>query len=268
MKFQIHKAIHEKLNNFIETKKVPNILFYGQSGSGKKTILADFLSKIYSNTPNSEEQILKVNCSHGKGIKFIREELIFFGKTNINSKDGEIFKSIILLNAEKLTTDAQSALRRCIETFSHNTRFFIVVEDKDKILKPILSRFCEIHVNYPKIGTRHVNLHKYITKQLYSVGTEIKNLNWIERNVKFDEPDDAYYLKKCEDAYNAGVSALDIMQFLEKKQTPHDELSRAKLLMYFDKIKTQFRNEKNIMFFMFIYIFMRNEHSLENVLSI
>jgi hypothetical protein len=38
--------------------------------------------------------------------------------------------------------------------------------------------------------------------------------------------------------------------------------------MYFDKIKTQYRNEKNLMFFMFVYIFMRHEHSLENVMSI
>lgn len=268
MKFQIHKAIYDKLDYFIETKKVPNIIFYGPSGSGKKTIITDFLSKIYPQTQNNEEHILKVNCSHGKGIKFIREELIFFGKTNINSKQGELFKSIVLLNAEKLTNDAQSALRRCIETFSHNTRFFIVVEDKDKILKPILSRFCEIHVNYPKIGTRHVNLHKYITKHLYSVGTEIKNLNWIERNVKFGETDEIYYLKKSEDAYYAGVSGLDILQFLEKKSTPHDELTQMRLLTYFDKIKTQFRNEKNLMFFMFVYIFMRHEHSLENVMSI
>lgn len=268
MRLQIHKAIYDKLDHFIESKKVPNIIFYGPSGSGKKTILNDFLSKIYSQKPNEEEQILKVNCSHGKGIKFIREELIFFGKTNINNKQGELFKSIVLLNAEKLTNDAQSALRRCIETFSHNTRFFIVVEDKDKILKPILSRFCEIHVNYPKIGTRYVNLHKYITKQLYSVGTELKNLNWIERNVKFGEPDEIYYLKKSEDAYNSGISALDVQQFLEKKNTSHNELQRAQLLMYFDKIKTQFRNEKNLLFFMFVYIFMRHEQRLENVMSI
>ena len=40
-------------------------------------------------------------------------------------------------NADKLTIDAQSALRRCIELFSHNTRFFIVVEDKNKLLRPI-----------------------------------------------------------------------------------------------------------------------------------
>ena len=48
-----------------------------------------------------------------------------------------MFKSIILLNADKLTIDAQSALRRCIEVFNHTTRFFIIVEDRYKLLKPI-----------------------------------------------------------------------------------------------------------------------------------
>jgi DNA polymerase III delta prime subunit len=36
-----------------------------------------------------------------------------------------------------LTIDAQSALRRCIEQFSFNTRFFIIIENKHKLLKPI-----------------------------------------------------------------------------------------------------------------------------------
>ena len=73
-----------------------------------------------------------VNCSHGKGIKFIREELKYFAKSQINSNGGDNFKSILLINADKLTFDAQSAIRRCIELFSYNTRFFIVVEDKYK----------------------------------------------------------------------------------------------------------------------------------------
>jgi replication factor C small subunit len=87
-----------------------------------------------------------VNCAHGKGIKFIREDLKLFAKTNIQCNRGVLFKSIILLNADFLTIDAQSALRRCIEQFSLNTRFFIIVQNKNKLLNPILSRFCEVYV--------------------------------------------------------------------------------------------------------------------------
>ena len=87
-----------------------------------------------------------VNCAHGKGIKFIRDELKYFAKANMQCNDNNMFKSIVLMNADELTIDAQSALRRCIELFSHNTRFFIIVENKYKLLNPILSRFCEIYI--------------------------------------------------------------------------------------------------------------------------
>ena len=70
-----------------------------------------------------------VNCAHGKGIKFIRDDLKFFAKTNIQGNKGILFKTIVLFNADSLTIDAQSAMRRCIESFSYNTRFFIVVEN-------------------------------------------------------------------------------------------------------------------------------------------
>ena len=33
-----------------------------------------------------------VNCAHSKGIRFFRDELKFFAKTNIQSKSGDFFK--------------------------------------------------------------------------------------------------------------------------------------------------------------------------------
>ena len=147
MQLEIHETIYDKLKYFHTNHTIPNIIFHGPSGCGKKTIVNNFLNLIYDqNKEKIKDFVMNVNCAHGKGIKFIREELKFFAKTHINSNGGDIFKSIVLLNADKLTMDAQSALRRCIELFSHTTRFFIIVEDKYKLLKPILSRFCEIYV--------------------------------------------------------------------------------------------------------------------------
>jgi DNA polymerase III delta prime subunit len=146
------EQIQEQLNSFCTHNQVPNILFHGPPGSGKKTLLQHLLQTIYQkNKENIQKYVICVNCAHahGKGIKFIREELKFFAKTHIHNNGGHFFKSIILTNGDKLTTDAQSALRRCIENFTFNTRFFIVVEDKYRLLKPILSRFCEIYVPSP-----------------------------------------------------------------------------------------------------------------------
>lgn len=161
----IPSSVKEKLDSFLLSNRIPNIIFHGPTGVGKKTILQNFLSNIYSHDPKKmKSNIMTVNCCHGKGIKFIREELKFFAKTNIQM--GTNFKSVVLINADALTIDAQSALRRCIELFCHNTRFFIVVENKHKLLNPILSRFCEIYI--PETtnqcddchGFQIINLHR------------------------------------------------------------------------------------------------------------
>ena len=155
-----HESIIEKLNYFYKIHKIPNIIFHGGCGTGKKTVVNQFINTIYNGDKEKIKTfVMYVNCAHGKGIKFIREELKFFAKTHIISNGGDIFKSVILLHADKLTMDAQSALRRCIELFSHSTRFFIVIEDKYKLLKPILSRFCEIYVPELIIKNSIINLH-------------------------------------------------------------------------------------------------------------
>jgi len=103
-----------------------------------------------------------VDCAHGKGIRFFRDQLKFFAKTNIQHKNNIMFKSIILFNADKLTTDAQSALRRCIERFSHNTRFFIIAENQKLLLNPILSRFCSIYIPTPKVNNEYINFYNIL----------------------------------------------------------------------------------------------------------
>jgi replication factor C small subunit len=139
----IHRKIYQKLDYYLCSNKIPHIIFHGSSGSGKRTIVDKFLNKIYQNDKTKlKSNVMFVNCAHGKGIKFIREELKFFAKSNIQSNSGVLFKTIILMNADFLTIDAQSALRRCIELFSYNTRFFIIVENKNKLLINWLCRYC------------------------------------------------------------------------------------------------------------------------------
>ena len=97
-------SVVEKLDNFIASKRIPNIIFHGASGSGKRTIVNEFINLIYDGNKNKiKDLVMYVNCAHGKGIKFIREELKFFAKTNINSNGGYIFKSIIIINSTCFT---------------------------------------------------------------------------------------------------------------------------------------------------------------------
>ena len=76
---EIHNDIKTKLKYFIDIKKIPNIIFHGVSGCGKNTLVNNFIHDIYQNDKEMiKNYVLEVNCAHGKGIKFIREELKFF----------------------------------------------------------------------------------------------------------------------------------------------------------------------------------------------
>ena len=78
---QIHDKIIQKLDYFIKENKIPHIIFYGPSGSGKRTILYNFINKIYKyDKQKINSYVMYVNCSHSKGIRFIRDELKFFAK--------------------------------------------------------------------------------------------------------------------------------------------------------------------------------------------
>jgi DNA polymerase III delta prime subunit len=267
----IHNSITEKLEYFRTIHKIPNIIFHGPSGCGKRTIVHNFVKSIYDNNKDKIKSfVMYVNCAHGKGIKFIREELKFFAKTHINSNGGFTFKSIILLNADKLTMDAQSALRRCIELFSHNTRFFIIVEDKYKLLKPILSRFCEIYVHEPVYNGTTLNLYKYNlnetyhTKSIHNLRIEclkkellkteegiITGINIIELSTKL---------------YEKGYNGLDIINLVENpKFLSIHPCKRYELLIAYNKVRKEFRNEKVLMIFILNFLFLEKNYNLENI---
>jgi DNA polymerase III delta prime subunit len=266
----IHQNIKDKLDYFHKNKKIPNIIFNGPSGSGKSKLVNDFITLIYDNNKEKiKDFVMYVNCAHGKGIKFIREELKFFAKTHINSNGGDTFKSIILLNGDKLTMDAQSALRRCIELFSHNTRFFIIVEDKYKMLKPILSRFCEIYIPEPEYNGKTINLYKYNLGQTFKMETIKKQrLDWLKTELektmtnKITETSVLTFVTKL---YEKAYNALDIIQLLEDGQLKIPTDRQYELLIAFNKVRKEFRNEKLLMLFILNFTYLDSKMVLENI---
>ena len=264
---------------FNKNHKIPNIIFHGQSGVGKRTIVNHFINMIYENNQERiKDFVMPVNCAHGKGIKFIREELKFFAKIHIQSNGGDNFKSVILFNADKLTIDAQSALRRCIELFSHSTRFFIIVENKYKLLKPILSRFCEIYVPEPIYKGQPINLYQYNIKNTFKQEQETnKRLEWLKKELKkiplkkkLDIDDLSCMAVKF---YEKGYSGMDIIHILEISQSnPNAQLITesspnkiSELLFTFHKSRKEFRSEKLFLLFILNFLFLSLDYNLENI---
>ena len=264
-KLNIHENIRQKLHSFYVSNRIPHIIFYGTSGSGKQTIVYDFLKEIYHGSEQKiKANVMFVNCAHGKGIKFIRDELKFFAKTNVQFNSGIFFKTIVLLNADHLTMDAQSALRRCIELFSHNTRIFIIVENKNKLLNPILSRFCEIYVpEYMDTNGKITNLHQWQIQQTYTFEEHQKKEHYVfldellrEFYSKNKEKEDQITLVEyASTMYENGISSLDFIEWIKKTELWTD-LQKSNICMCYSKIKPEFRSEKLLMFYLLDFLYM------------
>jgi len=253
----IHTEIKEKLDLFLKNNNVPHILFYGPHGSGKKNILTTFIKKIYTDQDEYQKNVMSINCALGKGIQFIREDIKNFAKSRVFSKNK--FKSIILYNADRLTVDAQSALRRCIELFSSTTRFFMVVQNKNELLRPILSRFCDIYIYYPIIDGNSVNLHTYKRKQ-YENDSDNKSYKIFMKNrssqlnrilLKISIETDLF--KLTNELYDKGYSAYDIVYYYK---------SSNDLKILYHSIKKYYKNEKLLMVYLLQLLF-RSKENLE-----
>jgi hypothetical protein len=260
---KIHQSIHDKLNYFLKINKIPNLLFHGPNGSGKKTIVKQFMDNIYTDPNDKQQYILEVNCGMGKGIKFIRDELKFFAKTNIDSTKPGLFKTIILYNVENLTIDGQSALRRCIEVYSFTTRFFMVTNNKYTLLKPILSRFCEIWVPLPIIKGVSTNLYELTNVSTITCAKQ----SWLYKKIKYTIPASTNDLVKLTKVIrNKGFSGMHILKYIELYE--EDEHQKHIWLIYFDKIRHEIRNEELFIFMILQFYFFRSDFTLENILFI
>lgn len=263
------------LNNLIqlyETNNISNIIFHGTNLTGKKTLLEQFLRKIYLTQENYNKYVLTINCSHGKGnIKFIRENLKYFANSIIlNNENTSLFKSIILLNADKLTVDAQSALRRSIEIYNHSTRFFIVVEDKSKLLKPIISRFSDIYfynklnlVNNTFYQKKYYTLNKYLNENNdnndnndFNDISDIKNHNTEKKSLLNN-------IKLTNNLYNHGVTGNMLINYIDKHL--EDDINKYQFLIIIEVYKKYFRNEKLIIMFCLNFLFNKKIDNLENI---
>ena len=172
---------------------------------------------------------MKLYCGTSKGIKNIRDDIKLFSKQQLSPNI--LFKSIILYDAEYLTVDAQYSLRRSIEIYSHSTRFFILTNQKDKLLQPIRSRFIQIYIN------SNVKVKPYIPQVI------------IKRIITKDASIDTI----VEELYSNGIYGDQIVFWLKNKIKNYDEL-----IFNFNYMRTQLKNERLCLFYL-VCIFRNNK---------
>ncbi|MFH0927497.1 MAG: replication factor C small subunit, partial [Candidatus Micrarchaeota archaeon] len=128
--------IVNSLRSFVRLKNMPHLLFAGPPGCGKTTATLALANELYGDSRS--ECLLEMNASDERGIDVVRGKIKDFART-IALADVP-FKLIFLDEADSLTSDAQSALRRTMELYVSATRFILGANYSSKIIEPIQSR--------------------------------------------------------------------------------------------------------------------------------
>ncbi|MHB9287714.1 replication factor C small subunit [Halobacteriales archaeon Cl-PHB] len=128
-------AIVERLQSYVARNDLPHMLFSGRAGIGKTTAAQAVARELYGE--NWEEHFLELNASDERGIDVVRDRIKSFARTSFG---GHEYRIIFLDEADALTSDAQSALRRTMEQFSNNVRFILSCNYSSQIIDPIQSR--------------------------------------------------------------------------------------------------------------------------------
>lgn len=134
------ETIKKSVHKLIETQNMPHLLFYGPPGTGKTSTILSIAKKIYGKDL-MKERIIELNASQERGIKVVRDKIKTFASTSVSEdKNSPPYKIIILDEADTITNDAQTALRRSMESYSEITRFCIICNYVTRIIDPITSR--------------------------------------------------------------------------------------------------------------------------------
>lgn len=222
----------------------PHLLVYGPSGAGKKTRIMAMLRKLYSNssadslkvdvktftTPSNrklEFNVISSPChleitpsDMGNNDRIVIQDLLKeVGQTealdftslikkseSVESIEGQQkkFKVVIINEAEKLSRDAQAALRRTMEKFSSLIRLVLICDSTSNIIDPIKSRTLGVRIGLPDTDAM-CNVFESILKneaEAYRCFPE----DWDDRCIVYQ-----HIIQECDHNLRLGIMMLEAM---------------------------------------------------------
>jgi DNA polymerase III delta prime subunit len=189
--FEIDNEVVEILQTLITMNNL-NIMFVGNMGSGKTSLLNALIREYYKGVDNYKDNILYINSLKEQGINYYRTDVKTFCQTCSSVKNKK--KIVVLDDLDFINEQSQQVFRNCIDKFSHNVHFISSCSNLQKIIENLQSRFTIVKIK----PLDRVNLLKIINK--------IK----INENILIDTPAEDFLLDVCNN------SAKVVINYMEK----------------------------------------------------
>lgn len=176
----------------LKEQSIPHLLFSGVQGTGKTTLARILIN----NVGVDENDVLVINASDERGIDIFRDKVKSFASTIAVGT----FKIIHLEEADKLTPDAQTALKAFMEDMSDYVRFIFTCNHVNKIIAPIRSRCQEFFFK----AAPFEDIAEYLVKVLAKEKVKF-NLDLLDRYITTGYPDVRNILNSLEKNVIDGV---------------------------------------------------------------
>ena len=122
-----------------------NLLFYGDSGSGKTSIINAVIREYYKNVKYNSDNVLILNSLKDQGIQYYRNDVKIFCQT-CSLIPGK--KKIVLLDdIDLINEQGQQVFRNCIDKYSHNVHFMSSCTNIQKVVDTFQTRNIIIKIN-------------------------------------------------------------------------------------------------------------------------
>ena len=189
------------LLNTLQNMDNLNILFIGEQGVGKTSLITATINEYYNTTKPSKYDVLYINSLKEQGINYYRNNLKTFCQTKCSNPLKKKF--IILDDIDYINEQSQQVFRNCMDKYSHNVHFLISCTNIQKVIDNIQSRSIIIQLN-------KINL-KLLKK--------FSNFIEKEENIIIDEDAKKFLFNICENSFQKLLIFLQKFKLFDNKIT-------------------------------------------------
>jgi DNA polymerase III delta prime subunit len=194
-----------------------NILFVGNSGTGKTTLLKIMVREYFADVSNFDENVLYINSLTDNGINYYRNEVKTF--CSISSKIANKKKMVVIDDMDLIVNDqCQQILRNYIDKYSNNVIFFTSCSNNQRIIDTIQSRLNIV---------RLVPIDSSGIKEIY---TKVKETE----NIEIDDDATDFVITMCNNSVSMLLNYMEKFKLIGEKITIDVAKSACSIISYSD----------------------------------